>query len=55
MKLQVTYENFTVSLIEQGDGSCLVWHKGDHTEVIPLPEDVVFALMSLKDTATSAK
>jgi hypothetical protein len=54
MKLFTEYGGYKVSLIEQGGGSCLIWHYGDESQVVPLPEDVVYALMMLSERDNNA-
>lgn len=47
MKLHTEYGGYKISLIEQGDASCLLWEHGNEAEIVPLPEDVVYALMNI--------
>ena len=53
MKLHTSHGEYKVSIIEQGDSSCLLWYTGESWKegegmgFMPLPEDVAFALISL--------
>lgn len=54
MKLRTEYDGYTVTLIEQGGASCIIWHHDDESQVITLPAEVVYALMMLTERNNNA-
>lgn len=48
------YGDYRVSLIEQGEVSRLLWEHGNKAEIVPLPEDVIYAPMMLSERDNDA-